>query len=83
VNCIIGGPRAFAIPAKGFQEFAEAVRRKLVLEISDAGPAPSYVLKTALAPSGPQPLMPLRPPPSAGRGNTAENCGGRFPLGNF
>ena len=36
VNCVIGGPRAFAIPAKGFQEFAEAVRRKLVLEISDA-----------------------------------------------
>ncbi len=83
VNCVIGGPRAFAIPAKGFQEFAEAVRRKLVLEISDSAPAPWPVIRTALAPNGAQPMTPLRPPPGAGRGNTAENCGGRFPFGNF
>jgi hypothetical protein len=83
VNCVIGGPRAFAIPAKGFQEFAEAVRRKLVLEISDAGPAPSHVLRTALAPGGPQSLAPLDPPPRAGQGSSAENCGGRFRYGNF
>ena len=77
LNCVIGGPRAFAIPAKGFQEFAEAVRRKLVLEISDALSPPSPIIKTGAAPGAPQPT-PLRPPPNAGRGNTAENCGRGF-----
>jgi len=72
VNCVIGGPRAFAIPAKGFEEFAQAVRRKLVLEISDASPAPARVIKTGAAPSPPPPA--LRPP----QNQTAENCGGRF-----
>src|SRR5262245_14846578 len=72
VNCVIGGPRAFAIPAKGFEEFAQAVRRKLVLEISDASPTPARVIRAGAAPS-PQPPA-LRPPQNRG----AENCGGRF-----
>lgn len=72
VNCVIGGPRAFAIPAKGFEEFAQAVRRKLVLEISDASPAPAGVIPTGAAPSPPPPT--LRPPEN----RSAENCGGRF-----
>jgi hypothetical protein len=76
---VIGGPRAFAFPAKGFQEFAEAVRRKLVLEISDASPA--NVIRIAAAPNASPPLTPLRPPQGANRG--AENCGGRFRFGNF
>ena len=80
LNCVIGGPRAFAIPAKGFQEFAEAVRRKLVLEISDTDLAPSPTIKIATAPSRPQPLTPLRPPPG---GNNPEACGRRYPFGNF
>jgi hypothetical protein len=71
---VIGGPRAFAIPAKGFQEFAEAVRRKLVLEISDASPA--HMIRTAAAPNTSPPLAPLRPPSGTNRG--AENCGGGF-----
>lgn len=33
VNCVIGGPGAFAIPVTQWEEFAEAVRRKLVLEL--------------------------------------------------
>ncbi|WP_108482429.1 DUF1194 domain-containing protein [Oceaniglobus ichthyenteri] len=33
VNCVIGGPGAFAIPVTHWAEFAEAVRRKLVLEL--------------------------------------------------
>ena len=74
VNCIIGGPRAFAIPAKGFEEFAQAVRRKLVLEISDASPN-ARVIPAASAPLAPQPPT-LRPAPGANRG--AENCGGRL-----
>ena len=83
VNCVIGGPRAFAIPAKGFQEFAEAVRRKLVLEISDAEPAQALIMKTAASPNASPSTTPLRPPSGAGRGNSAENCGGRFRFGNF
>ena len=74
VNCVIGGPRAFAIPAKGFEEFAQAVRRKLVLEISDASTG-ARVIPAASAPLAPQPPT-LRPAPGANRG--AENCGGRL-----
>jgi len=33
VNCVIGGPGAFVIPVTRWEEFAEAVRRKLVLEL--------------------------------------------------
>jgi hypothetical protein len=33
-DCVIGGPGAFVIPVNGLENFAEAVRRKLVLEIT-------------------------------------------------
>ena len=37
---IIGGPGAFMVPARDYESFAGAVRRKLVLEIADRkGPA--------------------------------------------
>ena len=67
-NCVIGGPRSFALPARGFQEFAAAIRRKLVLEISDATP-PTPIIKVAA--SSPPPLR----PPNLNRGGGAENCG--------
>lgn len=34
---VIGGPGAFVIPARDFEDFATAVRRKLVLEIAGTG----------------------------------------------
>jgi hypothetical protein len=37
--CVIGGPGAFVIPVLDWRDFAEAVRRKLVLEIASAPPA--------------------------------------------
>lgn len=37
-NCVIGGPRSFVMAAHGFDDFAEAIRRKLVLEISQDVP---------------------------------------------
>ncbi|MEM9708411.1 MAG: DUF1194 domain-containing protein [Pseudomonadota bacterium] len=48
--CVIGGPGSFAMPVLDWAEFALAVRRKIVLELVDAGdavwpappPAPSY-----------------------------------------
>ncbi|BCJ92043.1 hypothetical protein IZ6_27780 [Terrihabitans soli] len=37
-ECVIGGPGAFVIPVAGKNEFAEAIRTKLVLEISAIEP---------------------------------------------
>lgn len=37
-DCVIGGPGAFIVIANSFQEFAEAVRRKLIIEIADLSP---------------------------------------------
>lgn len=37
-HCVIGGPGAFLVVANGFDEFAEAVRRKLILEIAGRTP---------------------------------------------
>jgi hypothetical protein len=37
-NCVVGGRGSFSLPAKGFADFANAVRRKLVLEISGLKP---------------------------------------------
>ena len=65
-------------------EFAQAIRHKLVLEISDAGPASPIVKIAANAPATP---LPARPPTGAGRGG-ADKCGydgrrQRFRFGNF
>jgi hypothetical protein len=61
MHCVIGGHGSFIVPAHGFQEFVAAMRRKLVLEISDLGNAPG-VIKTA---AQPRPLTP-----------SAQDCGG-------
>lgn len=37
-DCVIGGQGAFVIVANGFKDFARAIRRKMILEIADAGP---------------------------------------------
>ncbi|MEX0281758.1 MAG: DUF1194 domain-containing protein [Arenibacterium sp.] len=37
-NCVIGGPGAFVVPVLSWDQFAEAVERKLVLEISNLAP---------------------------------------------
>ncbi|MDW4497508.1 DUF1194 domain-containing protein [Sulfitobacter sp. D35] len=37
-NCVIGGPGAFVIPVLNWDQFAEAVKRKLVLEIASVPP---------------------------------------------
>jgi hypothetical protein len=39
-DCVIGGPGALYVIAKDFQSFANAIRRKLILEISGAEPEP-------------------------------------------
>ena len=37
-DCVIGGPGAFYIVAHGFEDFARAVRKKLIIEIAGALP---------------------------------------------
>ena len=39
-KCVIGGRGAFLIVANDFASFADAIRRKLILEIADLTPAP-------------------------------------------
>jgi hypothetical protein len=41
LRCVIGGPGSFVIPVLGWDEFAPAVKRKLILEISSAPPTRS------------------------------------------
>jgi hypothetical protein len=37
-HCVMGGRGAFVVAANGFQDFAAAIRQKLVLEIADLAP---------------------------------------------
>lgn len=48
-DCVIGGPGAFMVVARGFNDFARAIRRKLFLELSGWQPAPRRV-RAALRP---------------------------------
>jgi hypothetical protein len=86
MNCVIGGRAAFALPAKGFQEFAVAIRRKLVLEISEALPrTPAIrapIVKVAAVPSSPSD-NPLRRAPGANQPSSTQSCGGAGRLRGF
>jgi hypothetical protein len=42
---VIGGPAAFVIPARNYDQFADAILRKLVTEISQSAPGPHLALK--------------------------------------
>jgi hypothetical protein len=47
-GCVIGGPGSFIQIAHGFEDLARALRRKLILEISDAGePRNPLLIKVA------------------------------------
>jgi hypothetical protein len=56
-DCVIGGPGAFIVVANGFQDFARAIRRKLLLEIP---------LSTPLVPLLQFVSSSIRPPCDAG-----------------
>ncbi|GGD86585.1 hypothetical protein GCM10011390_01490 [Aureimonas endophytica] len=38
-QCVIGGPAAFMIPVHDWQQFPQAIRRKLVMELADLWPS--------------------------------------------
>ncbi len=51
-DCVIGGPGAFLIPVTHWDQFAAAVRYKLVLELSGLRPAPERLVRAqAYAPA--------------------------------
>ena len=87
-SCVAGGPGSFVIPATGFADFARAIRRKLILEISGLTPrerpeSGPRLMKAAATP-GPTPSLPGRPLLS--RGGNAPNSqpypgGCDFPMG--
>lgn len=57
-GCVIGGPGAFIVVARNFEDFARAIRRKLVLEIAGLPPPERPLLIRAAAAAG------LRPSPA-------------------
>jgi hypothetical protein len=92
-GCVIGGPAAFVIPAKGFTDFARAMRRKLVLEISGLTPDqmpdgnPMIVKVAASNEQRAVPVQPVRPSrPQTNQYSSACNFpmfGGFGGFGNF
>jgi hypothetical protein len=49
-ECVAGGPGSFVLPIRTTSEFATAIRRKLILEVSGASPDPQIVPAQAGAP---------------------------------
>jgi len=49
-SCVIGGPGSFMVPVKEVAELKEAIRRKLLLEISGLA-APAHVVPTQAVPA--------------------------------
>lgn len=42
-DCVIGGPGAFVVPVQDIRHMAQAVRRKLIVEIAGLAPAPRLI----------------------------------------
>ena len=66
-DCVIGGPGAFIVVAKGFEDFARAILRKMVLEIAGLSPPPERLHFVANRPrpacdAGERQLEKWRPP---------------------
>ncbi|SJZ51372.1 DUF1194 domain-containing protein [Consotaella salsifontis] len=55
-DCVIGGPGAFMIPVNDWEQFPDAVRRKLVMELAGAWPEPEGATL---------PLIKVQDPPSS------------------
>lgn len=51
-GCVIGGPGSFIVVARSFEDFARAIRKKLVLEIAYMVPEePPRLIRAAMSPS--------------------------------
>ena len=51
-HCVIGGPGSFVIPVTDWDQFADAVRRKLILELVDRTPAEPRVIPAQFVSGG-------------------------------
>jgi hypothetical protein len=81
-GCVIGGPGSFVLVARGFADFARAMRRKLVLEISGLTPdeLPGDTPRLVKAAAAPRPA-PVPTPPAARPAPQAAYPGGcDFPM---
>ena len=58
-ECVIGGPGSFLVPVRSWDQFPEAIRRKLILEI---GSLPEELSDILPAQGLPQPLRPSKEP---------------------
>ena len=78
-NCVIGGKGAFIVVAQGFQDFARAIRNKLILEIASASEEPRLIRAAE------QPALRFQPAPRGGNGRplNQEGCENRFGFGPF
>lgn len=54
-NCVIGGPGSFLVPVTRWDQFPEAIRRKLVLEIGGMTPPRPRILRTQALETRPLP----------------------------
>jgi hypothetical protein len=50
-DCVIGGPGAFIVPARGREQFVDAIRRKLLLEVAGEVPDEPHLRLIAGAPA--------------------------------
>ncbi|BBF93759.1 DUF1194 domain-containing protein [Blastochloris tepida] len=48
-DCVIGGPGAFVVPVRAPEQFAEAIRRKLVMEVAGISPAMPPVIRASMS----------------------------------
>ena len=46
-NCVVGGRDAFVLPVHDWDDFPDAIRRKLLLELSGLPPPPELAAATA------------------------------------
>ncbi len=69
---MIGGEGAFVVAARGFEDFAVAIRHKLILEISDAAPGSLPLAHAGLVPAAAEPET--LQGPSHPHSNRRENC---------
>lgn len=60
-GCVIGGPGAFMVVARDFKDFAEAIKKKLILEIAGLPPSAFPIRRAATEP----PLVPVQANPAA------------------